>query len=135
MLKLLYLLCHWHGLSKLRLHTDETLQIMEAVTHSLGNALRKFSSNTCTVFTTHELKREALSRHRHKTQARSSATSTRTSSTAARQPKTFNLCTYKLHALGDYTSLIRMFGTTDSYSTQPVSTHLQIYFFWPQLIL
>ena len=127
-LNLLYLLFHWHGLAKLRLHTDETLQVMEGVTQSLGNALHKFSSNTCTAFTTHELKRETLSRHRRKTQASSSAASTRTSSTAARQPKTLNLCTYKLHALGDYTSSIRMFGTTDSYSTQQVSTHVQIYF-------
>ncbi|KIK12991.1 hypothetical protein PISMIDRAFT_119820, partial [Pisolithus microcarpus 441] len=34
--------------------------------------------------------------------------------------KTLNLCTYKLHALGDYTTTIKMFGTLDSYSTQSV---------------
>jgi hypothetical protein len=34
--------------------------------------------------------------------------------------KTFNLLTYKLHALGDYVQTIRLFGTTDSYSTQIV---------------
>ena len=127
-LDLLRLLCHWHGLAKLRLHTDETLQIMDSVTCSLGNALRKFSSDTCAAFSTQELKREALSRHRCKTQAQSSATPTGTSSTVACQPKTLNLCTYKLHALGDYASSIRMFGSTDSYSTQPVSTHVQVYF-------
>ncbi|KIK10455.1 hypothetical protein PISMIDRAFT_20384 [Pisolithus microcarpus 441] len=31
---------------------------------------------------------------------------------------TLNLRTYKLHALGDYTTTIRMFGTSDSYSMQ-----------------
>lgn len=38
-------------------------------------------------------------------------------------PKTklLNLGTYKLHALGDYVRTIRLFGTTDSYSTQIVS--------------
>ena len=103
---------------------------MEGVTSSLGNVLCKISCDTCTAFSTHELKREAMSRHRRKTQAYSSATSTRTSSTVARQPKTLNLCTYKLHALGDYTSSIRMFGSTDSYLTQPVSMHVRMYFFF-----
>ncbi|KAF7974699.1 hypothetical protein HWV62_11479 [Athelia sp. TMB] len=32
--------------------------------------------------------------------------------------KCFNIWTYKVHALGDYVKTIRMFGTTDSYSTQ-----------------
>jgi hypothetical protein len=34
--------------------------------------------------------------------------------------QTFNLFTYKLHALGHYPSMIQQFGTTDSYSTQTV---------------
>ena len=41
--------------------------------------------------------------------------------TGTRKTKTFNLQTYKLHALGDYVEQIRLYGTTDSYSTQPVS--------------
>ena len=32
----------------------------------------------------------------------------------------FNMCTYKLHALGHYIAAIVRFGTTDSYSTQVV---------------
>jgi hypothetical protein len=40
---------------------------------------------------------------------------------AAQRPKVLNLNTYKWHALGDYTSAIRQFGTTDSYSTEIVS--------------
>jgi hypothetical protein len=39
---------------------------------------------------------------------------------AGRRRKTFNLSTYKLHSLGDYVATIRRFGTTDSYSTEPV---------------
>jgi hypothetical protein len=35
--------------------------------------------------------------------------------------KFFNLCTYKLHALGDYVATIARYGTTDNYSTQVVS--------------
>ena len=128
-LGLLHLLCCWHGLAKLQLHTDKTLEIMDGITYSLGNALRKFATDTCAAFSMHKLKREALGCHRQKTQAHSSATLTCTSSTAARQPKMLNLCTYRLHMLGDYTSLIRMFGCTDSYSTQPVSTHCSGVFF------
>jgi hypothetical protein len=40
--------------------------------------------------------------------------------TASRHKKTFNLNTYKLHALGNYTMTIRRYGTTDSYSTEMV---------------
>ena len=35
--------------------------------------------------------------------------------------KVFNMCTYKLHALGHYVAAIAQFGTTDSYSTQVVN--------------
>lgn len=34
--------------------------------------------------------------------------------------KVFNLCTYKIHALGHYIAAIARFGTTDNYSTQTV---------------
>lgn len=37
-----------------------------------------------------------------------------------RRQKTFNLNTYKFHALGDYAATIRQFGTTDSYTTEMV---------------
>jgi hypothetical protein len=39
----------------------------------------------------------------------------------SRRLKAFNINTYKIHALGDYTATIRRYGTTDSYSTEPVS--------------
>jgi hypothetical protein len=42
-------------------------------------------------------------------------------SNSARKAKHLNLNTYTFHALGDYVATIRHFGTTDSYSTQPVS--------------
>ena len=58
-LRLLFLLCHWHGLAKLRLHTDETLNIFEKVTRDLGDCIRSFASDTCPHFTTKELAREA----------------------------------------------------------------------------
>lgn len=121
-LKLLFTLCYWHGLAKLRMHTDETLQIMDDVTVSLGRELRAFSTHTCPGFPTRELRREAESRMRRQQKSQLHTSSQKSSQTASRQPKTLNLQTYKLHALGDYVSSIRRYGTTDSYSTQLVRT-------------
>jgi hypothetical protein len=123
---LLFLLCHWHGLAKLRMHTDDTLGLMESVTVMLGNHLRKFTSETCAAFSTKELLREAVARTRRQSREallKQGISSSQQSTTQAttRKAKTLNLQTYKLHALGDYTEQIRSYGTTDSYSTQLVS--------------
>lgn len=125
--QLLFVLCHWHGLAKLRLHTDETLHALDMVTKDLGDRIRNFASDTCRTFATKELPRETASRHRRQAQQKQSKSSKvqgTTSHVQARQPKTFNLQTYKLHALADYPSQIRMYGTTDSYSTQSVRVAL-----------
>ena len=123
--KLLFLLAHWHGLAKLWMHIDDMLELMEGVSRRLGNQLRMFANETCTVFSTQELHREAESRRR--CQAREGEHGLpQTHVTGGRRPKVLNLCTYKLHALGDYLTQIRMYGTTDSYSTQSVMV-----FYWP----
>ncbi len=41
-------------------------------------------------------------------------------STSTHKPTTLNIFTYKFHALGDYVWTIRLFGGTDSFSTQLV---------------
>lgn len=123
MLDLLYLLCHWHGLAKLRMHTEETLRLMDSVTRSLGDAIRAFESHVCPAFLTKELKREAQGRQRREARTRSQREGAGSTATIlTRRPKTLNLQTYKFHALGDYTTSIRRFGTSDSYSTQSVSS-------------
>jgi hypothetical protein len=104
------------------MHTDATLAILDNTTTELGQLLRDFQKRTCNEFQTCELKREAEARRRRQaTQAPAPGTSTATGSATRRQVKTFNLQTYKVHALGDYVSTIKMFGTTDSYSTAIVS--------------
>jgi hypothetical protein len=123
-LQLLFLLCHWHALAKLRMHTDETLCVMDSVTQSLGDAIRSFVADTCPAFDSKELKGEAEGRRRREARARSRHEGRSTATVSARKSKTLNLRTYKLHALGDYTTSIRMYGTTDSYSTQTVSNCL-----------
>ena len=123
-LRLLFILCHWHALTKLHMHTDETLDIFEAVTKDLGDHIRSFVSDTCPHFATKELSREAEARRRcrgHQNPSNSNRSNVATPHGHGRQPKGLNLQTYKLHALADYPSQIRMYGTTDSYSTQSVS--------------
>jgi len=117
--RLLFLLCHWHALAKLRMHTDYTLDIMEHTTAQLAQQMRNFSSETCPAFATKELRREAESRRRRKAQGGPSKTAY-SPAVDVRWPKMLNLCTYKVHALGDYHDQIKMFGTTDSFSTQLV---------------
>ncbi|KAF9227536.1 hypothetical protein BS17DRAFT_793237 [Gyrodon lividus] len=117
-LQLLFTLCHWHGVAKLRLHTDKTLDLMVTMTSKL---LRNFVAETCAAFSTKELRREAESRKRHGARKNSGPTSRSGPdlSIDSLRPKVLNLQTYKLHALADYPAQIRMYGTTDSYSTQP----------------
>ena len=86
------------------MHTDSTLDILEAVTREFGRLMRQFRDKTSDEFHTVELPCETGTK---KGGGRSSK-------------KTLNLNTYKFHALGDYVATIRLFGTTDSYSTQVV---------------
>lgn len=130
---LLFTFAHWHGLAKLRLHSDDTLNLLDDETTKLGEHLRKFQSTTCAAFQTKELHKEANARHRRQakqnTKAGKKATGNSTTThrgavtvdqAPQRKPKVFNLNTYKTHALGDYVSTIRQYGTTDSYSTELV---------------
>ncbi|KAJ3517693.1 hypothetical protein NMY22_g13906 [Coprinellus aureogranulatus] len=63
-LSLLFVLSHWHGLAKLRTHTDQTLQILDDRTTDLGSAFRAFLKDVCQKVDTKELKREAEARKR-----------------------------------------------------------------------
>jgi hypothetical protein len=110
------------------MHTDATLDLLSHVTTSLGNSLRTFVEKTCAAFETRELERERAARQRRQEKSATNGASESRRPTAsnsnARKQKKLNLRTYKLHALGDYVDTIRCFGTTDSYSTQPVSVYM-----------
>lgn len=125
---LLFVLCSWHALAKLRMHTESTLSRLDALTTELGKAIRQFSEVTCVAFVTHELPREQAARARRQSQKNKGTSQTGTPSTSPRT-KAFNVSTPKLHALGDYVAMIRQFGTTDSYSTQSVNA--LIFYFSP----
>ena len=124
-LKVLFDMAHWHGLAKLHMHTDTTLDLFSRVTASFGNSLREFKEKTCKMYTTRELERERAARMRRQAKGMTKTSMHQKHNSGARQPKQLNLKTYKFHALGDYVQTIRQFGTTDSYSTQPVSSSCQ----------
>lgn len=107
------------------------------MTTTLSDQLRSFQKHTCTSFKTRELKREAKARQsknakrdttketkKSEPQSKRNKQSTKDNSKSEGVPscmaKSFNLATYKVHSLGDYVETIRMYGTTDSYSTEPV---------------
>lgn len=122
-MRLLFTCSHWHGLAKLRMHTETTVNILAETTRQLGIAFRSFVSKTCSAFTTRELDREVEARKRR--QVRQGGNKPSTSATqisSGPRLKVFSLRTYKYHALGDYVDTIRKFGTSDSYSTEAVSS-------------
>ena len=94
------------------MHTEATLTQLEQVTMALWHLMRDFQDKTCAKFNTTELAREV--------EAQNCCDARTNAPNQSRKLKTFNLLTYKFHDLGDYVCTIRMFGTTDSFSTQPV---------------
>lgn len=122
-MQLLFLLCHWHGLAKLCMHTDNTLNLLENMTTDLANHLCRFVSDTCLCFATKELRRkaDACKRRQECKNPGAGANCSQTASSSARWLKGLNLQKYKLHVLADYPAHIWVFSTTDSYSMQPVS--------------
>jgi hypothetical protein len=123
---LLFTTAEWHTLAKMRLHTDSTLAWLDESTKAFGKQIRSFQSFTCSFFDTRELLQEEAARSRRQQKKKSTNPSTLVPAQAAPsagttgKKKLFNLILIKLHALGDYVKTIKTFGTTDSYSTQPV---------------
>jgi len=116
---LLYRFAQWHALAKLRIHSESTLDFLEETFKILSRQLRKFRDTTCTAFNTVELPKEKAARRRRFTQG----TEPHGVALESNGPRTrrFNMSTYKFHAMGDYVPTIKLFGTTDSFTTQTVS--------------
>lgn len=138
---LLYRLAEWHALAKLRMHTEHTLQSLENSTRKIGQELRSFRDLTLQSFKCQELPKETTARLRRRKRTRAqkaqanvdtqtkpedetnpdqSTINSAKKDQAPPKSKILNLFTYKFHALGDYVRTIRLYGTTDSYSTQIV---------------
>lgn len=124
-LDLLFELATWHAFRKLHMHMETTLFHFDNSTTCLGIAMQKFSQECCMAFKTYDLPCETAARACCQGSKVASVPQKQTSSntrpsdgSAGRKPCSFNMATYKMHALGDYVMLIRLFGTTDNYSTQ-----------------
>ncbi|KAJ2911489.1 hypothetical protein MD484_g8926, partial [Candolleomyces efflorescens] len=131
-LKLIFTLAHWHGLAKLRMHTDHTLRILDDRTTELGQRFRGFVTHTCDIVKTKELAREQAARVQKELKEKKLIIAKGSKcqkighieSGRARKAKKFSLNTYKFHALGHVVFNIRRFGTSDNLSTQlPESYH------------
>lgn len=201
-LNLLSLCCEWHALAKLRMHTDETIDLLSKKTDLAAVHFRRFIETTCSEYDTRETDKEEAARIRKITRqkkkkevspqepiaaatvdslaaqnsitrpmpdvgtgttgpevvvqqveprlpdgggpapqepgiartpeastvttSRSDHTQTKlgdaTGSRSKKLAKKLNICTYKFHAMADYPESIRRYGTTDSSSTERVST-------------
>ena len=125
-LELIFALAVWHGLVKLRMHSEHTLCLLQDATESLGAWFQKFQSETCAhshfntwlvvlETTACNCKKPHLSNNNRKVSSEAVLPSHKTQ---------FNMFTYKFHALEHYVSTIRRFGTTASYSMQAESLSL-----------
>lgn len=121
-MKLLFTCAEWHGLAKLRMHTDQTLDIFDSTTIRIGAELRFFADSTCLAFDTKELQKEKAARERREAKVNATgSTATATPKSSGTRRKKFSLRNYKYHSLGDFADTVREFGTCDSFSSEPVS--------------
>ena len=123
--KLLFELATWHGLAKLRQHTETTIRNLKNSTTQLGNMLRSFQQDICSQYQTFDLPSEEAARTRRKAAAAKkdgvAAKKGKGSAAGSRKPWKFNLNTFKTHVLGGYAKAIQLFGSPDSYNSQLVS--------------
>ena len=107
------------------MHSTSTLTVFDGVTKNLGQLLRRFNDHVCPKYNTretpNELKKRA-SRNASEAAKKVSQQPANLNNTEKVAPtkRNFNFAAYKPHALGHYSSWIRRFGTTNSYSTQTV---------------
>lgn len=129
LLDLAFDLATWHAYAKLRLHTTHTIASLRTQTKELGRLLRLYANKLCPKYSTKLLPGEAAAAHRHK----AASAKTKKAASTSRKPKappkasvpkgsSFNLQTYKIHALGDYADHIEQFGPTNCFSTHQVCT-------------
>ena len=96
----LFMTALWHAYGKSHLHSDSSLGIYDGMTVDFCGDLRYFKNDVCPAYRTRPTPQE------EKRQASGGGQ--------------FSLKTSKIHSIPDYPNMIRMFGTTDNYSTQNV---------------
>ena len=84
---LLYRLAEWHALAKLRMHTDDTLSLLDSITVILGRELRRFRRIVCSAYSTKDLPKEDAARQRKKQRDQAKTTTNTASSTRSSSSK------------------------------------------------
>ena len=120
--ELLFKLATWHGLAKLWLHTETTINSLEHSTKWLGTAIWQFESETCSKFETKDLPSEDATQACRWAAKLAKGKATHEPGSSKPKIRKFNMEMYKLHALGHYTESIRRFRPSDGLSTQTVSS-------------
>ncbi|KAG2131305.1 uncharacterized protein EDB93DRAFT_1255567 [Suillus bovinus] len=93
---LLFRFAKWHAYAKMRLHTEAALDSMSQALTSLTRQLQKFRHQVCDVYNTFELPREQNTWQRQEACSEHQNTGVPSSSP---KKKSFNMKTYKFHAL------------------------------------
>ncbi|KAF7800284.1 hypothetical protein EIP86_011532, partial [Pleurotus ostreatoroseus] len=125
---LIFIVLLWHGLAKLRMHTETTVDLLDGLTTHLGDNVRKFKRAVDPI-DTRELGKEAAARIRREkarlakekggTKAAAAETSTSESVTySKRNIRKFNDKTFKIHNPLHTVEDIKEFGPTEIFSTQ-----------------
>jgi hypothetical protein len=129
----------WHALAKMRIHTEDTIELLEIGTRELAVSVAAFEYKVCPHFKTRELAKEVARRGRAQVRKKQKATAAAASKPSTQQSKAiitnkdievaagdprmrvFSVRdTYKFHRSADVARTIRRFGTSDNYSTQSV---------------
>ncbi|KAG2051503.1 hypothetical protein BDR06DRAFT_973805 [Suillus hirtellus] len=119
LLNLLFTMVHWHGLTKLVMHSDLTLEILDQQTSHLGKQFHDFKANNGVSQGTMAQGFRVGVNAKGKPEVNPEQSQAAPLPRQARKTKSFNFNTYKFHVLGDYVASIHRFGTMDSYSTEP----------------
>ena len=126
----------WHALAKLQIHTNKTLNLLEAAMATLTNTMRHFLRETCEAITTWELKKEvaACGQCKAALAVKGDSCAAKGKATTVARLKKLNLATYKYHSLANYAETIQRFRPTDNYNTQIVGMS-SIYSALPLILL
>lgn len=119
---LLYVMAYWHSLAKMRMHTESSVKLLDAVYTAMGSHLRHFEQVICPRYVTKETQKEYAKRVRAASGKK--AASTTAPASGGQKPRIFNLSTIKAHLLGYAPRYIRMYGPLDMLSTMKVSNSI-----------
>ena len=91
---LLFTMAAWHAFAKLRMHTDQSLAVFEALTTILGTVVRYFAKHVCEHIKVNGIPKEPGSRQHE----------------SKKKDKDFNLFTSKWHDLTHAADMVRRYG-------------------------